>query len=682
MKNYDYALQQNSYDCGIASLLTVFMYYGLKPSREELVNKIKKKNGGYTAYDLIKLSKQYGIESYGIKSTIEKINTVPLIAHTIQNKNLFHFIVILEINKQKQRLKVMDPSLGIITMSFKEFNDITTNIFLVFKGKRKKKAKNKRFKKEIKNVFKNNKKTIFQSLFLSIIFVLLSLLFNYYLKLILISKKLSILIFITIIFIAITIFKNTFNYLKNKLVLKLNVKIDKEITNKIINHIFKLPYKYFIEKESGELVTIIEDVENFKEIITKIFILSSVDLILITIVIIYLGILNLYVSIFIILILFALFIITKKYQYLFNDSYIKFKNKKINYNASLINHLTSFETIKNLNISEQISTSINKKYNDTLIYDKTYNEKNNTYNFIIGLFIDIFYILYIFLSSYLVIKTNIGLFDIVLFSSMFYTAIGLINNINESILMYKVYESSIDRVLDCLEKEEEFFPPTNYNSINKISFENLTFKQEEKTILNKINLSISKGEKIYLTGESGIGKSTLIKLLLRYYEPEEGKIKIDNIDIKDLDLTFLRNSITYIGQNENLFTGSIKDNMNIVSGDKEKIDKVSKITLLKEFLEKNMIDYNYFLEESGFNLSGGERKKIILTRGLLKMKNVLILDEVFNEISIEEERKILNNIFDNYKDKIIILISHRDNNRDLFDKKYKLIGEGDIVEIK
>ena len=173
-----------------------------------------------------------------------------------------------------------------------------------------------------------------------------------------------------------------------------------------------------------------------------------------------------------------------------------------------------------------------------------------------------------------------------------------------------------------------------------------------------------------------------MRLLLRYNTPNEGSILIDDIDIKDLDLSFIRENITYIGQNESLFPGTILKNLELVESSKEKIEKVSKITLLDKFMERNNIDYNYQIEENGSNLSGGERKKLILARGLLHFKDVLILDEVFNEISILEEREILENIFAEYKDKIVIMISHRNSNTNLFNKKFKLEGDGRIHEIK
>lgn len=681
-KSYDYVLQQSYTDCGIASIMTVLMYYGIKPSREAILSKVKQKDCGYAAYDLIKISKHYGINAYGVRSQLENIDKLPAIAHTIKNENMFHFIVILEINKKKQTIKVMDPEDGIKTLSFEKFHNITTDIFLIFEGKKKKKTKSKRFKAEILAITKEHKKIIIKTVILSIFCVLLSLIFNYYLKTVLVYyKNASYLIVITVSFITLIIIKNILYYLKNKLVLKLNIKIDHDTTKKVISHIFNLPYKYFITKKSGELLTLVEDIENFKEVITKVFILSSVDLILIIVIIIYTSILNIYIGLYLALVLLILYIITKKYQYIFNDAFIKYKQSKIKYTSLILSHITSFETIKNLNISKKITTLLDQNYNESLKQEKIYNTKNYNYNFLISFLTDVSYIIYIMFSILIIIKTNMNYLDIVLYSSIFYLIIGLLNNITESIVLYKVYETSIDRVLDCLDVKEEVQEKTNFSSINKINYKNISYKTNNKYLLKDISLEIKKGDIIYLTGESGLGKSTMMKLLLKYYNSEKGNILIDNINIKDLNISFLRDNITYISQNETLFQGTIKDNLELITKDQEKIKEIAKITQLDEFLSQKNINLNYVIEESGSNISGGERKKIILTRGLLHFKDVLILDEVFNEISISEEGQILKNIISKYKNKIIIVISHRNSNKNLFNKKLELKGDGKLYEI-
>lgn len=681
-KSFEYVLQQTNDDCGIASIMTILLNYGIKPSREEILEMVSKKRGGYSAYDLIKISEHYDIKASGIKTSIDKIQKFPVIAHTIKNKNMFHFIVIFEINKRKNIIKIMDPEDGLKVITFKEFEKITTNIFLIFDDKKKQRYNDKRFKKEILKLFKDNKKLIIKTFIVSIILVVLSIIFNYYLKIILTYNKFSVILNISLTFMFLAFMKNIIDYVKNKLVLEISIKVDKDITKKVSNHILNLPYKYFVKKRTGELVTIIEDIENFKEIVIKIFVLCLVDFTLILMILFYIYLLNFYTGFLLTILIYLIILITRKYQYIFNDSFIKLKNSKISCSSSLINYFTSIETIKNLNITTKISKILNAKYEESLEYEKKYSEKYYNYNFLKNGLIELFYLLFITLTSFLSIKNSVELLDIVVFSSMFYMLTGLLSNITESISLYKVYQTSTDRILDCLTVKEEVFESTNFSKINEIQFKDIKYQNDENLILDNVNLKVREREKIYITGKSGIGKSTLMKLLLRYFENQKGKILIDNIEINDLPLSFIRENITYIGQNEELFQDSIINNLRLVEEDDSVINKVSKITLLDKMIEDKNISYDYLIEESGYNLSGGERKKIILTRGLLKLKNVLILDEVFNEMSVEEERIILEGIFKNYSDKIIILISHRNSNTDLFDKKYNLKGEGDLIEIK
>lgn len=684
-KNYEYTLQQNSYDCGLASLITVLLYYGIKPSRELLLSKTKQKTGGYTAYDLVKMSKAYNLNSYGVRTKLENITKLPVIAHTIKDENMYHFIVIFEINLKKQVLKIMDPAYGIKVITFSEFEKISTGVFLLFEGLKKKRAKDIRFKKVIFAIFKANKKTIIKSISLSLIFVLCSLIFNYYLKIVLEnSTNTNILFLVFVIFLNIALFKNFLSFLKNRIMLSLNTKIDKEITSKVSNHILNLPYEYYNSKNTGELVTIIEDIENFKDVVTKIFILSLTDLILILMVIFYIGFLNIYLSFIILFIIIILLLLTKKYQYILNDAFLKYKTSKINYTSVLVNYLTSFETIKNLNITSKIWQKLNRSYDDSLKKNKTYVKKYYSYDFLVGLFIDFTYLFLIFISSILTIKNGFELFDIVLLSSVFYMIVGLLTNTLDSISLYKIYQTSTDRLLECLEVKRENFAKNEAisNRITKIKFNNIACKNNYKVNFSNVNLSITKGDRLFLTGKSGVGKSTLMKLLLKYFTPSIGEILINDKNINELSLSFIREEITYIGQNEELFKGTIKDNLSLVNSSNSAIKTASNISLLDKLIKNNKIDYNYLIEENGSNLSGGERQKIILTRGLLKFKSVLILDEVFNEISIDEEREILKNIFSSYPDKIIIMISHRNNNQDLFNKNYILKGEGDKHEIK
>ena len=170
-------------------------------------------------------------------------------------------------------------------------------------------------------------------------------------------------------------------------------------------------------------------------------------------------------------------------------------------------------------------------------------------------------------------------------------------------------------------------------------------------------------------GESGSGKSSLFKLLMKYYKPNKGSIKIDDIDINNINIG---NDICYISQNEMLFTASLYDNLVLDSKVKQKeVEEISN----KVYVNKT--NYKMLIEDNGFNLSGGEKMRIVLARTLLRNPKILIIDEGLNMVDVNLERKILKNILN--MDMTIIFVSHRLDNIDLF-KRVVELKEGKIIK--
>ena len=186
-----------------------------------------------------------------------------------------------------------------------------------------------------------------------------------------------------------------------------------------------------------------------------------------------------------------------------------------------------------------------------------------------------------------------------------------------------------------------------------------------------------------IIGSSGSGKSTILKLLLKYYQTNKDNIYIDGIDINDYSTSNIRQNISLISQNEFIFTDTIKNNitMNQNIDDNEFIE-ICKIVCLDEFANKLFLGYDTKLEENGVNLSGGQRQRIILARMLLQNKKIMLIDEGLNAIDIDLERKILKNIFSKYKDNTILIVSHRLKNLDLYDEVINLKNGNNIEIIK
>ena len=169
-------------------------------------------------------------------------------------------------------------------------------------------------------------------------------------------------------------------------------------------------------------------------------------------------------------------------------------------------------------------------------------------------------------------------------------------------------------------------------------------------------------------------------MLLRYIEVDFDKISISGIDINHYHLENIRSNITYVTNSEYLFTDTLKNNILLYKEyPEEEFLKVTKLCLVDDIIKNEDTKFDTLIEEDGFNLSNGERQRIILARSIIKRTNIYILDEALCGIDILREKKILENIFKYLEDKTIIVISHRFNNKKLFDRVLKL-DKGKIYE--
>ena len=155
-------------------------------------------------------------------------------------------------------------------------------------------------------------------------------------------------------------------------------------------------------------------------------------------------------------------------------------------------------------------------------------------------------------------------------------------------------------------------------------------------------------------------------------------IFIDGVDINDYKLKSIRKNITYVSQNELLFNDTLLNNLNLYSNDNDYILSMTKLVEFNEILD-NDLGINMMVEENGFNLSGGQRQRIVLARALLKQAQIILIDEGLSQVDVPLERKILSNIFDKFKDKTFIIVSHRLQNMDLYDRFIR-IDEGVLYE--
>jgi ATP-binding cassette, subfamily C, bacterial len=272
------------------------------------------------------------------------------------------------------------------------------------------------------------------------------------------------------------------------------------------------------------------------------------------------------------------------------------------------------------------------------------------------------------------ISFTTAIVSIVIIASSFGPVVALSNLSNTLLQTFACAE----RIFALLDEKPQVEEVRGKNDIQgkDIEYKNVSFSypNRKESIFKNTSLNIRKGEKIALIGESGIGKSTFIKLIMRFWDVNSGDIKLDNIDIKDVNTESLRNSQTLVSQETYLFNESIRENIKVGNEDASESDiiEAAKKASIHDFILSLPKGYDTKVSELGGNLSSGERQRIGLARAFLKDSEVLILDEPTSNLDALNEGEILKAINENCKEKTIILISHRKSTTAICDKVYKL----------
>lgn len=668
-------LQDGIKECGSACLLSIIRYYQGNISLNRLLELTNTNKNGTNFYNISKAAKEVGLNSKAYK--VDDISTCynmtnPFISQVIIN-NYYHFVVVYKMKNNK--ITIMDPAKGIITTNMEKFKKIFTGNILLLEPYKKlpNYEENNYLLEVIKTVIKDNNQLIIKLLSLTIISTIFTCLYSYHFKIIIdniLNTSKYNLILITVIFIIILFIKKIIDYLRNNLLLYLNQKLDLSIITTTINKIISLPYSYYKNKTTGEIISRVNDLLYIKNVISKLIVTIFLDFILAIIVLIILFSINTTMTLLLLLIAILYLLIFLSYKSIIKEktNIIQEDNAKVN--SLLVESISSYETVKGLRLENIIKKKINRNYLYTINDHISLNRLSNSEELIKDIFEGIIIIFIIYIGSASIMDGSLTIGSLLTYNTLLYYYLSPIRNFLDFYKEIYYVKNSISNINNILNyKYESLDKSSNLNLENEINISHLSFSYNNKIKnLNDITINIPKKSKVLILGSSGSGKSTLLKVLYKYYEIKRGCISFGTYDINDFTAGDVRNNITYISQNELLFTDTIRNNILLEREiSNENFVEVCNLTYVSDIVKDNQLSYDYQIEESGANLSGGQRQRIVLARSLLKTSKIILIDEGLNEIDINLERKILKNVFNKYSDKTFIIISHRTDNMDLYD---------------
>lgn len=271
----------------------------------------------------------------------------------------------------------------------------------------------------------------------------------------------------------------------------------------------------------------------------------------------------------------------------------------------------------------------------------------------------------ILVGGILVINNKLTLGNIVVFNNLLWALNNPMRMVGNLVNDTQRFIASSAKIRDLLSTESKIKNNSDIVKLDKIEgnikFENVSFKFENTDAISNISFEVKKGQTVGIVGHTGSGKSTLINLLCRFYDPTKGKILIDGVNIKTIDLSLLRNSITSAMQDIFLFSDTIKDNI-AYGNSKAELDEIkikAKMSQAHDFITKLEDGYETVVGERGVGLSGGQKQRISLARAMMKNSSILILDDITSAVDMETEKRIQKELKNVGQDKTKFIIAHR-----------------------
>jgi len=478
--------------------------------------------------------------------------------------------------------------------------------------------------------------------------------------------------------------KNINQFLRNILLNKWTSIFDYETTAMTYKQILLLPYLYYKNRTTGEVVSRFKDLNTIRSFISSFFCIITTDCITLLLFFYIMIMIQRKITIILLILMSSIFFLSIWINTMKKKSIKKIVSGQDIINSYIINGISNVDTIKGSHLEKRMidkfklnyKSFIGTVYHYSLIIEIYHFIKNNIQDLIITIIYGV--------GSMEVIKGKLSLSNLILYQTAYSYFRNSFSNLLTLLEEYTSFKISLNRVEELYlishEKFKNNYYYLPYQLIGDIEIKNLNYKINNKILFHNLNVTIKQGERVLLCGAIGSGKSTLLKMLLRYIDIEYGHISIAGIDINHYHLENIRSYITYVTGNEYLFTDNLQNNIMLYKEiPEEEFQTACKICLVDELVKNKLTKYNTIVEENGFNFSNGERQRIILARSILRNSNIYIFDESFSGLDINKEKRILEKIFQYLTGKTIIVISHRFNNKRLFDRILKL-DQGNLYE--
>ena len=692
--------QHDITDCGAACLASIASFYRLQIPLARIRQYAGTDKKGTNIFGLLEAAKKLGFDAKGVRGDLQSLSEIPkpAIAHLLLESGLQHYVVIYKVTKKI--ITIMDPGDGKMhKRTLQDFEKDWTGVLVILLPDEGFESRNEKISvlKRFWFLLKPHKMVLIQAFVGAVVYTLLGLSTSIYIQKItdyvLVGENLNLLNLLSIFMVVLLIIQILIGSFKDIFLVKIGQQIDVRLILGYYKHLLKLPQEFFDTMRVGEIISRINDAVKIRTFINGVALNLTVNILIVffsfTLMFAFywkLALIMLLVMPFYALVYGIINILNKR-----SERGIMERSAELE--SQFVESLNNMGTIKNFGLEQHANLQTETKF-IRLLKVAYKSSLNSVFSGTSTLFISrLFTIILLWSGSYFVINGEMTPGELL----SFYAIMGYLTDpVMELITANKQIQNALiaaDRLFEIMDLEREETEgriKLKKKDIGSIKFQEIGFRYGTRTdVFDNFSLEIPQGKITAIVGESGSGKSTLLSLVQNIYPIQKGKILIGDRNLKYIDNDNLRELVSVVPQNIDLFAGNVADNIAVgeFEPDMDEIIRICKTIGILDFIEELPSGFQTYLGENGVALSGGQKQRIAIARALYRQPEILALDEATSSLDSISENYIQKAVSDlRNKGKTVILIAHRLSTVAIADKivvleKGKVIEEGSHEEL-